>query len=84
MPPPGTLINANLGMAVLVAIVHNTAMIAAGRCSASRSRATGLHPRAIFRASMTDRARQRGKESDDQLVEDPAGVAQFSIALFCL
>jgi len=30
----GTLINANLGMAVLVSIVHATAMIAAGGCSA--------------------------------------------------
>jgi len=30
----GTLINANLGMAVLVAIVHATAMIAAGGCCA--------------------------------------------------
>ena len=30
----GTLINANLGMAVLVAIVHATAMIAAGGCLA--------------------------------------------------
>jgi hypothetical protein len=29
----GTLMNANLGMAVLVAIVHATAMIAAGGCS---------------------------------------------------
>ncbi|WP_249779719.1 hypothetical protein [Bradyrhizobium sediminis] len=30
----GTLINANLGMAVLVSIVHATAMIAAGGCTA--------------------------------------------------
>jgi hypothetical protein len=30
----GTLINANLGMAMLVSIVHATAMIAAGGCSA--------------------------------------------------
>jgi hypothetical protein len=30
----GTLINANLGMAVLVSIVHATAMVAAGGCSA--------------------------------------------------
>jgi hypothetical protein len=30
----GTLINANLGMAVLVSVVHATAMIAAGGCSA--------------------------------------------------
>jgi hypothetical protein len=30
----GTLINANLGMAVLVSIVHATAMIAGGGCSA--------------------------------------------------
>jgi hypothetical protein len=30
----GTLMNANLGMAVLVSIVHATAMIAAGGCSA--------------------------------------------------
>jgi hypothetical protein len=30
----GTLINANLGMAVLVSIAHATAMIAAGGCSA--------------------------------------------------
>ena len=30
----GTLINANLGMAILVAIVHATAMIAAGGCCA--------------------------------------------------
>jgi hypothetical protein len=30
----GTLINANLGMAVLVAITHSAAMIAAGGCSA--------------------------------------------------
>src|SRR5256885_508936 len=32
--PAGTLINANLGMAVLVAIVHAAAMIAAGGCCA--------------------------------------------------
>jgi hypothetical protein len=30
----GTLINANLGMAVLVSVVHSAAMIAAGGCSA--------------------------------------------------
>jgi hypothetical protein len=30
----GTLMNANLGMAVLVSVVHATAMIAAGGCSA--------------------------------------------------
>jgi hypothetical protein len=30
----GTLINANLGMAVLVAIVHAAAMVAAGGCCA--------------------------------------------------
>jgi hypothetical protein len=30
----GTLMNANLGMAVLVSIVHATAMIAAGGCAA--------------------------------------------------
>ena len=30
----GTLINANLGMAVLVSVVHATAMVAAGGCSA--------------------------------------------------
>lgn len=30
----GTLINANLGMAVLVSVVHATAMIAAGGCTA--------------------------------------------------
>ena len=30
----GTLINANLGMVVLVSVVHATAMVAAGRCSA--------------------------------------------------
>jgi hypothetical protein len=30
----GTLINANLGMAVLVSVVHSAAMVAAGGCSA--------------------------------------------------
>ena len=30
----GTLVNANLGMAVLVSVVHTTAMITAGGCSA--------------------------------------------------
>lgn len=30
----GTLVNANLGMAVLVAVVHSTAMVAAGGCLA--------------------------------------------------
>ena len=30
----GTLMNENLGMAVLVSVVHATAMIAAGGCSA--------------------------------------------------
>jgi hypothetical protein len=30
----GTLINANLGMAVLVSVVHSAAMIAAGGCTA--------------------------------------------------
>lgn len=30
----GTLINANLGMAVLVSVVHSVAMVAAGGCSA--------------------------------------------------
>jgi hypothetical protein len=32
--PMGTLINANLGMAFLVSVVHSAAMIAAGGCSA--------------------------------------------------
>jgi hypothetical protein len=34
-------------------------------------------------ASMTDGARHRGKESDDQLIEDPASMARSSMYLFC-
>jgi hypothetical protein len=34
--------------------------------------------------SMTYGARHRCEEKDDQLIEDPAGMAKFSIALFGL
>jgi hypothetical protein len=38
----------------------------------------------MFFAPMTYGARYRCKESGHQLIEDPAGVAGFAIALFCL
>jgi hypothetical protein len=38
----------------------------------------------MFFAPMTYGARYRCKESGHQWIEDPAGVAGFAIALFCL
>jgi hypothetical protein len=38
----------------------------------------------MSRASMTYGARHRCEENDHQSIEDPAGMAEFSIALFRL
>jgi hypothetical protein len=38
----------------------------------------------VLCASVTDGARYCREESDHQLIEDPAGMAQFPVALFCL
>ncbi|XIA63729.1 hypothetical protein ACFIOY_32525 [Bradyrhizobium sp. TZ2] len=71
-------------MALLVAIVDNTAMIAVGWCSASWTSAIGLHAGAMLCAARTYGARHCREESSDQLIENPASMAKFSIALFCL
>jgi hypothetical protein len=38
----------------------------------------------MLRALMTDGARHRREESDDQLIQHPTGMTKFSVALFCL